>query len=190
MQEYSSHELSKRKISDSLFSLLHKTDFHDISITDIVNDANVSRATFYRHFDSKEDVIHYYFDRLVRNFGISVLPNPKTMNDCRASVIKVLSVVKRNRGAIRLIAKADNGAMLLSYIDEQYAGPYNNSSTAGEMGLTPYIYSGAVHNLIMKWIAEDCATPEETLADVFTQIMPEMVYKRDLCDNENKGLQK
>ena len=190
MQEYSSQELVKLKISDSLFALMHKADFKAISITDIVNDAHISRATFYRHFSGKEEVVHFYFDRLVKKFGISILKSPETVDECRTSVMKVLSVVKRNKGAIRLITKTDNGSMLLSYIDEQYARPYKRSGATGEIGLTPYIYSGAVYNLIMKWMSEDCKTPEDALADVLVQIMPEMICKHDLRDIENKGLQK
>ena len=190
MQEYSSTEIVKRKISDSPISLMHKADFHTISITDITREARVSRATFYRYFDKKETVIHYYFDKLIERFGLTSFVKPKTYDEYRAYATKVLSVIQKNRGVIRLVIKADNGAIILKYLDEQYT-----KSQGGEDGynidtLMPYLYSGAVYNMLLKWVAEDCRTPIETLTDILVKMIPKTTYSWENVENENKGLQK
>lgn len=38
--------------------------YHTITISELADQANVGRKTFYRHFSSKEDVLVAYFDRL------------------------------------------------------------------------------------------------------------------------------
>jgi len=42
---------------EALHALLKKEDFHDITVSEIIKKAGISRATFYRHFKSKEDII-------------------------------------------------------------------------------------------------------------------------------------
>ena len=56
-------------ITQSLFKLLEKKEFADITITDLITKAGVSRMGFYRNYVSKEDVIESYileiFERTV-----------------------------------------------------------------------------------------------------------------------------
>jgi len=48
---------TKEKIEDALISLMSTTDVQDIRVKEVVNLANVTRATFYRHYDSVGAVI-------------------------------------------------------------------------------------------------------------------------------------
>ena len=53
-------------ITEALIELLKKKNFEDISITDIINKAGVSRMGFYRNFATKENVVEsYIFDIFV-----------------------------------------------------------------------------------------------------------------------------
>lgn len=42
---------------EALDALLKKKEFVDITVSEIIEKAGVSRATFYRHFKSKEDIV-------------------------------------------------------------------------------------------------------------------------------------
>ena len=44
-------------ITNSLFELMKKKPYADISITEITDKAKVNRVSFYRNFISKEDII-------------------------------------------------------------------------------------------------------------------------------------
>lgn len=61
-------EYSKTLIMNAFYSLMKKKPFQEISITEISEIAGVSRLTFYRNFESKEDVIFEYSDRNKRDF--------------------------------------------------------------------------------------------------------------------------
>ena len=47
----------KQSITQALLQLMQAESFESISITDITKRAGVSRVSFYRNFDSKEDVL-------------------------------------------------------------------------------------------------------------------------------------
>jgi len=51
---------SKQLIRDALFALMEKKAFQEITIKDIAEKAGIARLTFYRNFDSKEDIIRYH----------------------------------------------------------------------------------------------------------------------------------
>ena len=48
------------KITEALLDLLKKNDLNKISISALCDKAGVGRASFYRNFNSKEDVLKKY----------------------------------------------------------------------------------------------------------------------------------
>ena len=47
---------------------------HAITVSDIHRSSGISRATFYRLFDTPEDVLHYQFDEMARQIGEQTQP--------------------------------------------------------------------------------------------------------------------
>ena len=47
----------KQSITNTLFSLMEQKSLAEITITELVGKANVARASFYRNYTSKEDVL-------------------------------------------------------------------------------------------------------------------------------------
>ena len=48
---------SKRLIRQAFLTIVQKKDPSDISITEIVNEANINRATFYAHYSCLKDLL-------------------------------------------------------------------------------------------------------------------------------------
>lgn len=53
-------DLSKKYISESLFSLMEKKPYSNITNKDITDKAGLSHITIYRNFKNKEEIIEYY----------------------------------------------------------------------------------------------------------------------------------
>lgn len=54
------NKIVKDSIAQSIFQLMKRKRFSDITITEIVKKAGVARASFYRNFAYKEDAVSYY----------------------------------------------------------------------------------------------------------------------------------
>ncbi len=59
---------SQNWIADSVVRLLETYSFQEITVTQICQEAQLVRKTFYRNFETKEDVLHYILDHLFESF--------------------------------------------------------------------------------------------------------------------------
>lgn len=48
---------SKGALKEALIGLLHRKEFRNISVTDIVQEADLNRGTFYKHYQYKEELL-------------------------------------------------------------------------------------------------------------------------------------
>lgn len=156
MEKLYSVDVVKIRISEALAQLISTRPFDSISVTDIMDEAQMSRATFYRHFSTKEEVIAYYFDRLAARFKLNRTMDFSTYDNAKRSVEMVLDAIKKNKKILGKIVAVGCGDIILRYVDMQLEKPYVESGVRVPLGV--YIYSGAIYNLTLKWIMEDCAT--------------------------------
>jgi AcrR family transcriptional regulator len=59
---------SKEWIMTSLLELLSEKPYSKITITEITSAAQLARRTFYRNFDSKEDILDMYIQKLCNEY--------------------------------------------------------------------------------------------------------------------------
>ena len=59
----------KNQITQALIKLMKNNTFDEIKITTIVQEAQVGRASFYRNFSNKEDVLKQYLIHLIQEWG-------------------------------------------------------------------------------------------------------------------------
>lgn len=58
----------KESITEALFSLMEKERFSDITVSELTEKAGVGRVSFYRNYDSKEDVILQYMLKISTSY--------------------------------------------------------------------------------------------------------------------------
>ena len=65
----------KRSLSEALLALIEEKGLASIGVSELVIRAGVSRSSFYRNFDSIDDVLTYGYDELARTYA-HVCPYP------------------------------------------------------------------------------------------------------------------
>lgn len=81
--EYRNAVRSRRLICDALLELLDEKPLEKITVTDIANRADVSRGTFYLHYESVSDVISELQDNYIQQMDryFSTLDIPFTVDN-------------------------------------------------------------------------------------------------------------
>jgi len=164
--EYSSEDYMRFYIEQALFKLMEEHEYEKISVTDIAEKAGVGRATFYRYFKRKEDILIYYFEHNRRAFAFRQRLYPRCKDDYFEIVKSVFTMFKENEGPIRLMRKAHLEYIYLDYLNKNFNATFENDY-ADKNTLMPYLYAGMLFNVSMAWLDRDCKEPPETLARIF-----------------------
>jgi AcrR family transcriptional regulator len=154
---------SKDYIIDAFFSLLVSHDYYSSDVSKICKKAGVSRATFYRIFQSKEDIIRAFFERsklvfLSNNHPINPYSDPREfVYACFKSLVEerdnLLSLYRA--GLIHYLSEALNQGVEKDFAENKRG----NKAEA-------YLYAGAVYNLEVYYLSQGAKeTPEELTKD-------------------------
>ena len=166
--EYSPEEYTKHYIVTALFKLMHEYEYEKIKVTDIAAKAGVGRATFYRYFKSKEDVIAYYFERHAREFVLEQRIIPRCKEDHIKIAVDTLTMFKQQKEPFKLLKKAHLTELYLDYLNKKFVQNFERDNNDKNRYL-PYLYAGMLYNLSMKWLDDDCEEDAQTLAAMIVE---------------------
>lgn len=68
----------KRQITLALLELLKEKPIADISVSELTQRAQIGRASFYRNYQMKEDILREESDRLIKEWGKLYETNPES----------------------------------------------------------------------------------------------------------------
>lgn len=103
-------EKSKLWMEAALLQLMKKKNFSAITVTDICEKAGVSRLTFYRNFETKEDILRFHFDKVFHEY---ICRFDKGISDIEDAITSCFEVWYELREEIKRIV--DNHLALLMY---------------------------------------------------------------------------
>lgn len=169
--EYAPEEYTRHYIVQALFKLMNEYDFQKISVTDITEKAGVGRATFYRYFKSKEDVIIFWFEHNKKEFIFGQHFLPRCKDDYIQTVKTVLTKFKENKEHFVLIRKARLEYIYLDYLNKNFIRTFENEHPDTHK-YAPYLYAGMLFNVSMAWLDNDC---KDTIDD-FAKIIVNAIY--------------
>ena len=149
--QFDSEAYSKHYIVQALFKLMGAYEYDKISVTDIANKAGVGRATFYRYFKRKEDVIVFYFEHNTREFVFTQRFEPRCREDYVSIAKNVFKLFKQSKEPLKLLKKARLEHLYLDYLNKGFVGMFDNEHPELDR-YTPYIYAGMLFNVSMAWL--------------------------------------
>ena len=67
---------TRQALSEALVQLIQEKDYSSITVSDIIERANVGRSTFYAHYNDKDDLLRDQMDRVIE-FLSQASPQPQ-----------------------------------------------------------------------------------------------------------------
>ncbi len=165
---------AKAALTDALFSLMKTKSYEQISVSDIIKKAHVARTTFYRNFNTKEDIIKDYLAFLKREMlgffentplvteDFYSYMNPKYIENL---MIFAFNTCKRERNKILCLVNNGLDGMILNIMSF-----YSESIIAEEDVNTLYkafFIQGAAFNMMVQWLKLDAKETPEVIAHRF-----------------------
>lgn len=160
---------SKNMLAEALLDLMHTKKFHDISIAELTQKADLSRRTFYRLFSSKKEILLYYILQIWEK-DCPALYAAEDHSYFYTSYFH-LKFWYANKDFALLLYQNDLMIILQKFIDmiseDVYAhqkgtSPLSQNQEALEYALA-YSSGGALH-VIWKWMSQGMKkTPDEVM---------------------------
>ncbi|RHR21612.1 TetR/AcrR family transcriptional regulator [Clostridium sp. AF19-22AC] len=163
-------EQSKIKLVNSLFAIMEQYNFEEITITQISQEAGLSRKTFYRLFKNKDELLNFYFKHLY-NECFQQIKSKQIQHywdvvqhyfDFCEGHKSLLLLLKQNN----LLTRLFEGSYKYSFNVFEYVRTKEVKEEYSE--LLPYMlaYSiGGMFSMLLKWIESDMNIPSALLIE-------------------------
>lgn len=157
-------EQSRKKIVNALLTVMEQYDYKEVTITQLAQEAELSRKTFYRLFADKEAVVTYFFECLyVECFAQIESKQARHYWD----VVQCYFDFWEERKQLLLLLKKNSllpvlfeGAYKYSFKIFEYV---RTKEVADSFSIPlPYLlaYSvGGMHSMLLKWVENDMEIP-------------------------------
>lgn len=167
---------SKQLITDALLELMLEEDFNRITITQITKRGQVDRKTFYRNFESKEDILLEYCDQLANDF-IERIKNSEALN-CYKVGLLYFEFWLENLDFLKLLAhqhllwffscKFNKRVPDIFKVISIVANYQDIDEDFYEYQL--YYISGGIWSLLLKWIEDGAKKSPHEMAIIFQSL--------------------
>lgn len=168
---------TRRQLNEAMLSLLVERNYEDITIQGITERADLNRATFYHHFNHKDELLaaalEARFDELVASFG--KLPTDSTILDDRTPELLTFRHVAQHADLYKVLL-SDRGMAYIIYRIIHYiahfaetkwftAIPRHRKSNVPDELLAQHI-AGSLFALLSWWVTNDLPYSAEEMAEI------------------------
>ena len=151
---------STEMIYEGLANLIGETDFSTISVTNLVEAAKVGRTTFYRNFDTIEDVLRLRCDQIADGLIEYLLEfREQNREESNTALLKpILRYFQMNSEIIELLIKAERMHIFEEAILKRFEPfkPYFGQFFQIEEEYVDYIMAirvGSVSKVLTHWVS-------------------------------------
>jgi len=158
---------TRQILLDAVKTLLEKHQFDDITVQDILNEAGVSRGTFYKYFTDKYDIVNTYFKDHISKEMICKYNGENYDEIC----LKIYNFIKENKkfykNVISYTGQDSFCDFLCKYNLYAYIYCYKEIMHSDELSEEAEFKLDMIAQYsvlcIKKWVETDCSIPIETL---------------------------
>lgn len=176
------HELVKQSVTEALIALMDIKPFSEITVTELVLKAGVARATYYRNFSSKEQVLTDYIDEILQNFYNEYPANSMQQRTEYEHIAHILDYVIRYKKQLRILHKSGLSSLYLNGMNKYFFATLNKTVLTADDKFKVYAFAGAEFNIIFNWIVSG---DEENIEEISSYIRRRII-NTSLFQNNNK----
>ena len=173
-------EKMKYKLANAMKELLVHTPVDKITVKQIVDQCDVTRPTFYRHFKDKYDLINWYFDKLLTK-SFEHMGRGTTVFD---SLEKKFTYIQKEKAFFAAAFRYDKQNSLREHDFDLILAFYENliheksgSPVSPEMHFLLEMYCQGSITMTVKWVLTGMDLTPSEFATLLVRAMPEDLKK-------------
>lgn len=161
-------EQSRQKLMSALLSVMKQYDYKEITITQLAQEAGLSRKTFYRLFSDKEDVLKLYFEGIFSECLTEI--KSQDIHHYWEVVQVYFDFWESRRELLFLFKNHDLLPFLFEYLYqhslEVFTFVRSEETVQAFSHQLPYMLAyavGGMNSMLLKWVENDMCIPSSEL---------------------------
>ena len=152
----------RTQLLTTLLDMMKKEDFNSISISSLVAEAKVGRASFYRNYSTKEDILRDEAERL--NKELELIRKDDNPYDVRLKLIRTLDFYKAHEDFYSTLYKAGQTKIIQDSIVNEEAISKDNSVVRAYISSA---FSYLIYGWIIEWIKRGMKETSDEIIAMF-----------------------
>lgn len=155
----------------AFMELLNEKSLDEITITEITSRAGVSRMTFYRNYNSKEEIVRDYFAEKKEEFHAgAVLSSINNGHITYQNVEYCFTYLLNYGNEIKLLLRANMGNIVLDTITNYLLEFFLTNHCDSQRKYLLHSYAGSIYNTFVVWLLNGVKEPPEQIAHLIYDI--------------------
>jgi len=147
-------------IAEAFVILLKKKPYNDISISEICDRAGVTRMSFYRNYESKEDVIRKWLTNITDSF-VADTKISYEHDSTQEYFTKLFTHMKKHQIICYSLYSSGQEQLLKHEFDRVFQTNYRDKYDTYKS----YFISGGVYNVYLRWLINGCEESPDEVAE-------------------------
>ena len=161
--------LTREYIFQALNQLLKFKHYDQISVCDITTKAGVSRMSFYRNFNSKDDLTMQAIDKITKRLKDSI--NSLEIKNKHTIAKEFFKAFEKYKDVITAFEGSEISKKLLSLITEKLRSEFPYDAVNKTSRYVPIYYFGAIASVISEWLENGCTETPDEMAKFITKMV-------------------
>ena len=165
--------ISKRLLKEALLKLLNDKHIEEITVSELCKQAEINRATFYRHYHTPHDILlEMEYDFIQRFYESPIIERNKT--DLRKRVFYMCEFIYENKEMVKLFFENYTNAdftllfqrYFSDYIENRAFLCKDRAMDKNQLQLMTTFWVYGIHGLINQWILKEIPETPEEIAEI------------------------
>lgn len=165
---------TRTAIFNAFSKLLETKRFDDITVQEIIDEANIGRSTFYAHFETKDELLRTMCTDIFRHVFAEKLPKETDHDyssgkqDLRLKLEHILYHLRENKQNLKGILGGESGELFMSYLKGYLKDTFRYYLDEFDKEIPEdfllHHLSGSFAETVKWWMAEDTRHQPEEIA--------------------------
>ncbi len=162
---------TRKAIFDAFIRLLERKSFGNITVQEIIDEANIGRSTFYAHFETKDELLRAMCTEIFEHVFSAELEKERTHDfsgsrgTVDAELTHILYHLQDSRRYIKGILSSESGDLFMRYFKEYLERLFDDAipPTASDVPRGYYLNHMVCDfaETVRWWMRNDAYSPEE-----------------------------
>ena len=166
-------KIANQKVKDRLFAALIEfagsKDWSRLTVTELIEQSGVARASFYRNFKSVEELVDYGIQQIALQYHTGK-PSPENGFYSREMMLYKFRFYKEYADLVQAFHRAKMATTLLDVITDCEIDARGDMPVNSIAKYELYYFSGAFYNMLLCWLESGMRESPEEMAEEFLRI--------------------